>query len=318
MGEILVIKKLRTFFGLVLRGDFALIATRARLFVRSRQLRKARGPFVYTYGPDRLVCDPSVPDSRSCFLEKPSDEHERELFRLWLEEGDLVIDAGANTGLFTVVACDHVGAKGLVVAIEPTPHLARMITQNASLLGHSQATVLEAALGKEAGRAKFAFAASDETAVSQSLAFGELPEGTASVREVEVVSLRDAVSGPNHEPALVKLDVEGVEHQALLGCPDGWRTKNGPLWVIECHPEALGRFGTSPEEIYALFPESDFTCFVIGKYAGAYSTDLPPTRLSRDQRPPASFWNLVAVPLGAKWTTRRARVRRSAAFASVL
>lgn len=313
-----MITKLRTLLGLIIRGDFTLISTRARFFVRSRKLKRAIDPFVYAYGPDRLVCDPDVPDSRSCFLEKPTDDFERELFHLWLEKSDFVIDAGANIGLFTSVACDQVGPQGAVVAIEPTPSLARMIKQNAALLGHSQATVREAALGKEAGRAKFAFAADSKTAVSQSLAVGELPEGTASVREVEVISLRDVLGGRGREPALVKLDVEGVEHQALLGCPDGWRTKDGPLWVIECHPEALGRFGTSPEEIYALFPESDFTCFVVGKFAGAYGADLPPMKLARDQRPPALFWNMVAVPLGEKWADRRERLRQLPPLASIL
>ena len=313
-----MVTKLKTLLGLIMRGDFGLIATRGRLFVRSRKLKRAASPFVYAYGPDRLVCDPDVPDSRSCFLEKTTDDFERELFRLWLEKGDFVVDAGANIGLFTAVACDQVVPEGVVVAIEPTPNLAHMIKQNAALLGHSQATVREAALGKEAGRAKFAFAAGNETAVSQSLAVGELPQGTASVREVEVISLRGAVGDRGREPALVKLDVEGVEHQALLGCPDGWRTKDGPLWVIECHPEALGRFGTSPEEIYALFPESDFTCFVVGKFAGAYGADLPPMKLARDRRPPALFWNMVAVPLGEKWADRRERLRQLPSLASIL
>lgn len=313
-----MITKLKTLLGLIIRGDFTLIGRRARFFVHSRKLKRTIDPFVYAYGPDRLVCDPDVPDSRSCFLENPTDDFERELFRLWLEKGDFVIDAGANIGLFTAVACDQVGPQGVVVAIEPTPNLADMIKQNAALLGHSQATVREAALGKEAGRAKFAFAAGNETAVSQSLAVGELPQGTASVREVEVVSLRDAAGDRGREPALVKLDVEGVEHQSLLGCPDGWRTKNGPLWVIECHPEALGRFGTTPEQIYDLFPESNFTCFVIGKFAGAYGADLPPMKLTRDRRPTASFWNLVAVPLGEKWGDRRERLQQSPTLASIL
>lgn len=312
-------RKLKTLLALLGRGDFRLLAARARQLLRTRKLESARGSFTYSYGADRMVCDPAVPDSRDCFLAKPTDHHERELFRLWLERGDVVIDAGANIGLFTAVACHQVGAEGKVVAIEPTPSLAAMIQRNAGLLGHSQLSVREVALGKEAGRAQFAFAAGNETAVSQSLAVGELPEGTQSVREVEVISLVDALSGlkPDRKPSLVKLDVEGAEEQALSGCPAAWSTKEGPLWIVECHPEALGRFGTSPEKIYEIFPEAEFACFVIGKFAGADGTDLPPTKLIRNQRPPALFWNMVAVPLGEKWATRRERVRLSPAFASI-
>jgi FkbM family methyltransferase len=307
-------KKFKTLLALIGRGDFSLLAARTRFFLRDRKLMQARAPFIYSYGEDRMVCDPDVPDSRDCFIAKPTDFYERQLFRSWLEPGDVVIDAGANIGLFTAVACEQVGAQGQVVAIEPTPFLASMIQRNARLLGHSQLCVREAALGKEAGRAQFAFAAGDETAVSQSLAVGQLPEGTQSVREVEVISLLDALASikPQRQPALVKLDVEGAEEQALLGSPAAWRTEEGPLWIVECHPEALARFGTSPERIYELFPESDFACFTIGKFAGPNGVDLPPARLIRTRRPEASFWNLLAVPLGERWRSRLDWLRKSA------
>jgi hypothetical protein len=43
-----------------------------------------------------------------------------------LKEGDVVVDAGANIGLFTVKAGRIVGDKGKVIAIEPDPEHFRL------------------------------------------------------------------------------------------------------------------------------------------------------------------------------------------------
>jgi len=304
-------QKIKTLLNLIHHGQAGLLAERWRFWKQSKRLAAAQGPFVYVYDQDRMVCDPGVHDSRSIFLEKPTDPFERKLFRLWLHPGDWAVDAGANAGLFTAVAGEAVGPKGQVTALEPTPRLARLLKENSSLLGHSQTDVREVALGGAPGRAKFAFAGEGETAVSQSLATNNVPEGAAEIREVEIVSLAGlAAEHPGKVPALVKLDVEGAEKAALEGCPADWKGKDGPLWVVECHPEALGRFQSSPKDLYRHFSDKDYELLVVGKFAGENSGDLAPEKLNRDQAPRASFWNLVALPRGQRWQRRREKLGR--------
>ena len=38
-----------------------------------------------------------------------------------IQKGDTVIDAGANNGVFTVIASTLVGPEGKVISIEPDP-----------------------------------------------------------------------------------------------------------------------------------------------------------------------------------------------------
>lgn len=72
-----------------------------------------------------------------------------------LPEGAVVVDVGANIGMFTVfAAAESAGAR--VLAVEPVPELARAVGINAEL--HSvDATVLNCAAGREAGEMEFTF-----------------------------------------------------------------------------------------------------------------------------------------------------------------
>jgi len=294
--------KLSTLLRLAGRGEWRTLCIRWRYFIRRRALASTQTAFVFNFDRDRLVCDPSLPDSASAFLEPPGDFWEKRIFHEWLRPRDIVIDGGANIGLFTSVAARCVGKLGKVITVEPTPRLVEHLRLSARLLGHTSVEIHGVALGGKKGRAQFAFAASNATAVSQSLASSELPPGTAELREVEVVTL--ASLAPTM-PALIKLDVEGVEAQALGGAPANWLTTAGPLWVVECHPIALARFGATVQDVFNLFPEVHFDRWLIGKYAGPYGCDLPPVPLGKGSLPRASFHNLIAVPKGICWDERR-------------
>jgi|GEM_PF-2068828 len=302
-----ILQKVATAFRLLARADFHALRARWRFHRRQRVLASASEPFIFFVGCDRLVCAPQLRDSAAAFTERPGDACERQVFHAWLRPGDTAVDAGANIGLFTSVAAACVGPQGKVVSLEPTPRLVEHLRMSAHRLGHPGVEVLPVALGGEPGRAKFAFAASADTTVSQSLATAEVPAGTADIREVEVITLT-TVAGrlpAGASPALVKLDVEGVEVGALKGAPPGWLTADGPLWVVECHPQALARFGTTVGEVLRLFPASEFDRWMVGKYAGPDGADLPPERLNEAALPAASFHNLIAVPLGERSKARR-------------
>ena len=50
-----------------------------------------------------------------------------------LSEGDVVIDAGANIGCFTLLAARKVGARGIVIAIEPGPNNYKRLKSNVEI-----------------------------------------------------------------------------------------------------------------------------------------------------------------------------------------
>src|SRR5205085_371403 len=57
-----------------------------------------------------------------------------ELHRL-VNNGSTAVDVGANVGDYTYALCRHVGPTGRVIAVEPIPDLARMLSRATDRLG---------------------------------------------------------------------------------------------------------------------------------------------------------------------------------------
>ncbi|MFZ2628318.1 MAG: FkbM family methyltransferase [Rugosibacter sp.] len=134
----------------------------------------------------------------------------------------MVVDIGANRGQFALVARQCFPAAR-IVSFEPLPGPAaifrRVFAQDDAVMLH------EAAVGPSPGEAVIHLSARDDsssllpiTARQNALFPGTAEAGTATIR---VARLADHVSAEIiAPPALLKLDVQGFELQALAGCED--------------------------------------------------------------------------------------------------
>ena len=78
-------------------------------------------------------------------------ENELQLFLSIIKEGDIVIDAGANIGAFTVPLAKKVGYTGHIHAFEPQKIINQRLNANIALNGLENVDVYLAALGNETG-----------------------------------------------------------------------------------------------------------------------------------------------------------------------
>merc|ERR1719454_949167 len=69
-----------------------------------------------------------------------------------LRPGDVVIDAGANLGSYTIPFAERVGRKGKVLAFEPFRWLHQITTANVALNGLSNVWVFPVGLSTEFSR----------------------------------------------------------------------------------------------------------------------------------------------------------------------
>lgn len=133
-----------------------------------------------------------------------------------------VVDIGANRGQFAMVA-RHCFPEARIVSFEPLAGPAAIYRE--VFAGDARATLVESAVGPQAGEAQIHVSARDDsssllpiTARQSALFPGTGETGTATIR---VMRLADALPAAEiAAPALLKLDVQGFELQALAGCEE--------------------------------------------------------------------------------------------------
>lgn len=152
-------------------------------------------------------------------------EQELQLFKSILKVDDIVIDAGANIGAFTIPLARLVGPTGHVHAFEPQKIINQRLNANIVLNELENVDVYLAALGNSTG--KIAVPMLNYSTASN---FGALsltkPIENQSDRwayEVPLMTL-DSVNFYNPFtgrdcPALIKMDVEMMEKYVLQGAP---------------------------------------------------------------------------------------------------
>jgi len=129
--------------------------------------------------------------------------------------GDTFFDIGSHSGFHTIVGARAVGAAGLVVAIEPDPDNAAEVECQAALNGFDHITVVR-------------------KAVSADLSEPSLLVNGDAVTPTTIDQLAHEF-GP---PALIKIDVEGLELEVLRGATTTLR-EHRPTVVVEAHSSEL-------------------------------------------------------------------------------
>jgi len=114
--------------------------------------------------------------------------------------GDIVIDAGANVGWFSLLASRLVGPKGLVIAIEPEPSNADCLRTNIALNDVTNVIVIERALD----------AIPDKTVhIVGTGAMAHVGETGPAVTTITLDNILDGLS--INQVGAIKMDIEGAE-----------------------------------------------------------------------------------------------------------
>jgi FkbM family methyltransferase len=200
-----------------------------------------------------------------------------------LKPGDVVIDGGANIGLFTLLAAAEVGHHGHVIACEPSPTTMHLLRANVDRNGFDWVELREVALASEPGRLRLRVF----TPGSGFSSFAPADTTSGIEVEVQVATLDDVASEVLERLKLVKLDVEGAELLALRGASQILHHAR-PDFIVELEPEHLERQGGSIAEVQELFDDA--------RYHGYSICDGRLQRLPRLWQRPIGDPNIVVRP----------------------
>jgi FkbM family methyltransferase len=213
---------------------------------------RGRNAVISLEGGPLLGVDLATPHGRRFFGYGFCDPAARIMLSL-LKPGDVVIDGGANIGLFTVLAAGGVGSQGRVIACEPSPTTMALLRANVERNDFNWVELREVALADAPGR--LSMHVFDPGSGFSS--FAPADAGGAREVEVEVTTLDELAGEMLDRLALVKLDVEGAELRALRGAARIFERAR-PDFIVELEPEHLERQGSSIAEVQDLFEDAGY------------------------------------------------------------
>jgi FkbM family methyltransferase len=174
-----------------------------------------------------------------------------------LARGAVFLDVGANEGYFSALAGKMVSAEGMVIAVEPQSRLRDIIEINLLVNEVSRFAVVPQALGGPAGsHADLNLWPSFNTGASS------LATRYRFSRSAERVSFASFEALLARTPAgrvdLMKVDVEGFEHEVVISALPHLRRGAVSKLLVEYHPAILAANGDSQEAVHATILSAGF------------------------------------------------------------
>jgi FkbM family methyltransferase len=197
---------------------------------------EAPSSVVFTYVPFAgaiLAVEPSFRSIVTSVLiaEGQWFEAEMEFWQDQIQPGMVVIDVGANVGVYTLTAAQRVGSAGRVVAVEPFSGCVTCLAETCRINGLDWVTICRAAASDRIGTVRLSLQTAselNEILTDEAMADESPPDGEGalsgdtelgSTETVPCLTLDFLMTQEKlHRVDLLKIDAEGHEINVLKGC----------------------------------------------------------------------------------------------------
>lgn len=183
------------------------------------------------------------------------------LFDKYIKLGDVCLDIGGHTGMYTIPLALRVGEKGRVFVFEPELSGYKAILRNLSLNNLSNVQVFNMAIGNKDTVVPFYIRPDKDTHSIYEISPATMPKGQFST-QVKMSRIDTLVKGKKiPTPNFIKVDVEGAELEVIRGFGDVAISVRAIL--VEIHKDALKLLGV-------LDPHSELITELRGKGFGKF------------------------------------------------
>jgi FkbM family methyltransferase len=170
------------------------------------------------------------------------EKDEIDLFKRVCKPGDIVVDVGANIGLYTAIAGTLVGPSGRVFAVEPDAESYYFLKQTVDANELANARLLNAAASHASGFTLLY--TSSQNRGDNRLYGSNMADGSVQVRQIR---LDDYFARQGIESVdVVKMDVQGFEGHVIEGFRETLNRSPQLKMLMEFWPSGLRMAGTDP------------------------------------------------------------------------
>jgi len=173
--------------------------------------------------------------------------HEKEIFAFldnYLEQGMIVVDVGANIGLFSLFCAKRVGENGLVFAYEPNMQSFHRFQENIMLNKITNIIVKQVAIGHKKGKALFKIVQDSSRSFVQIIDNSKIYDYV-----VDLGTLDDELSSISKIDYL-KIDTEGFEYFVLKGAEAIINKLKPTIIQVEIYNQFLSRNNVQKTDIF--------------------------------------------------------------------
>lgn len=167
-----------------------------------------------------------------------TDRAERWLLRQTLFPGAVVVDAGANIGIYSEFLSRRVGPNGVVHSFEPSPESFKRLRSATRKLANVRLS--QAAVGERGGKSELYLSHLLNVDHRAYMAPGD---SRASI-PIQMVALDDYFR-PGERVDLIKMDIQGYEHHALRGANRVLADNPNVTLLLEFWPYGLKQAGAN-------------------------------------------------------------------------
>lgn len=171
-----------------------------------------------------------------------------------LKDGDVFLDIGAHFGYFTLMASALVGDSGKVLAMEPSKGSFELLKGNVE--GNKNVSIFHRAVSDKQETVdfyEFPILYSEYNALDVEKFKGEgwIKKYNPEKTSVVAVTIDGFLKEHNCHPAMIKIDVEGAEVQAINGGATTWATAQ-PVLIMEYLDEGdESSYATAADMMYS-------------------------------------------------------------------
>jgi len=203
----------------------------------------------------------AFPIYRLCYraFKACADSAERQLLRNVLSAGSVVVDAGANIGIYSQFLSRCVGPTGVVHAFEPSPENFKRLQSATRKLAN--VLLSQAAVGESSGRSRLYL--SDKLNVDHRTYTTE--EASRRTVPIDIIALDDYFK-PGQRVDLIKMDIQGYELHALRGASRVLADNSDLKLLIEFWPYGLKQAGATWVELIDALRAENMAVFRVTKH----------------------------------------------------